>query len=495
MNLIKKKGLTGIDKGEIDTFLTEKNFIGLNNSPRSEKITVSLTSYLPRINDVKYTIYSLLNQTFPPDKLILWLDEDSFPQREENLPRDLLELKNFGLTIDWCENLRPYKKLIPALEKYPDDIIVTADDDLFYQPDWLKILYYEHLRNPDCVIAHRAYRIRLNAQKIVYPYDNWQKEILSAKSLYGNFFTSGSGALFKKKFFHDDILRRELFMKLSPLADDLWFWAMTALNGTKIKIPNEPLRDLIYVDLDTQLSGKTLWSENKTQNDIRLRQIMEYYPALLDILIRETAEFKPYVSVVMLIKNQDILIECIENIFRQKFPDFELLLINIGSYVETSPLPANFQFINYPGGSITATLNLGLQKSAGEYILFIDEDTILPKNALEIIAQITDDSKADVIHFAGHKRFDDEKFIFDDSLDFEDDNPILFNESQQNRALLWLQNKLSGRLDTKIFKRAFLAEHEINFDNDLAEFLFQALISAKKYFIVPQAFCSIRNEE
>ena len=58
-----------------------------------------------------------------------------FPQREENLPRDLLKLRSFGLTIDWCENLRSYKKLIPAIEKYPDDIIVTADDDVFYHAD------------------------------------------------------------------------------------------------------------------------------------------------------------------------------------------------------------------------------------------------------------------------------------------------------------------------------------------------------------------------
>lgn len=145
MKIIQKNGARIIDKTEIDKLLDAKKFIGLNKSPRAEKVIVSLTSYDLRINDVKYAIYSLLNQNFPPDKLILWLDEDSFPQREENLPRDLLELRDFGLTIDWCENLCSYKKLIPALEKYPDDIIVTADDDIFYRPNWLQILYDEHL--------------------------------------------------------------------------------------------------------------------------------------------------------------------------------------------------------------------------------------------------------------------------------------------------------------------------------------------------------------
>ena len=228
MNIIKKNGMLGIDKKEIDALIAKKNFIGLNRSPRSGKVIVSLTSYKQRINEVKYTIYSLLNQSFPPDKLILWLDEDSFPQREKNLPRDLLKFKSFGLTIDWCENLRPYKKLIPALEKYPDDIIVTADDDIFYRPDWLKILYDEHLNNPDCVIAHRAHRLRLDEQGNLLPYTSWHFEINSTPptsrlSSYRNFVTSGAGALYKRKFFDGDILKRELFTKLSPLADDIWF--------------------------------------------------------------------------------------------------------------------------------------------------------------------------------------------------------------------------------------------------------------------------------
>lgn len=182
MRLIEKQGSIGIDKAEINKLIATKNFVGLNRSRRSEKIIVSLTSYDKRIRDVKYTIYSLLNQSLPPDKLILWLDEDSFPQREKNLPPDLLAFREFGLTIEWCENLRPYKKLIPALEKYPDDIIVTADDDIFYQHDWLKILYEEHLNYPDCIIAHRVHRIRLDTLGNLYPYLSWQMEIKSANT-------------------------------------------------------------------------------------------------------------------------------------------------------------------------------------------------------------------------------------------------------------------------------------------------------------------------
>ncbi len=57
-----------------------------------------------------------------------------------------------GLTIDWCEDIKSYKKLIPTLKKYPDAIIVTADDDLIYDNKWLEQLYNaaQIFENIDC---------------------------------------------------------------------------------------------------------------------------------------------------------------------------------------------------------------------------------------------------------------------------------------------------------------------------------------------------------
>ena len=319
MKLIQKNGLLAIDKKEIDGLLAAKKFIGLNKSPRVEKVIVSLTSYKPRIHDVKYTIYSLLNQAFPPDKLILWLDEDSFPRREKDLPRDLLKLKAFGLTIAWCENLRPYKKLIPALEKYPDDIIVTADDDIFYRPDWLKILYEEHMKYPDCIIAHFFYRVRLDILGNIYPLNAWfrpWKFMNLSLPMFCNYVGSGGGAIFKKNLLNPDILKRELFMELSPLADDIWFWAMALLKGTKIKIPVVAMHEVIHVDPDNHVNGENLWKENVAgRNDAYLRQVIDKYPSILEKLIREAAETKPYTSVIVTASNPDVIAASIQNFF------------------------------------------------------------------------------------------------------------------------------------------------------------------------------------
>ena len=68
------------------------NRSGLNTTEqRPRKIIASLTSYPARINIVPYVIASILNQTMKPDKIILWLGNDRFP--DEKLPPFLTSSK------------------------------------------------------------------------------------------------------------------------------------------------------------------------------------------------------------------------------------------------------------------------------------------------------------------------------------------------------------------------------------------------------------------
>ena len=127
----------------------EVNKIGINQTKQREKqIIISLTSFPQRINTVIKTIKTLLNQTMKPDMVILWLAPEQFPNKENDLPKELLDLRDFGLTIDWYKDIRSYKKIIPTLKKYPDSIIITTDDDIYYAPDTVETLYKSYLEHP-----------------------------------------------------------------------------------------------------------------------------------------------------------------------------------------------------------------------------------------------------------------------------------------------------------------------------------------------------------
>ncbi len=55
---------------------------------------------------------------------------------------DLLKKVCFYGCVDikYYKNIRSYKKLIPSLIYYPDDIIITCDDDIFYRSNMVSDL-------------------------------------------------------------------------------------------------------------------------------------------------------------------------------------------------------------------------------------------------------------------------------------------------------------------------------------------------------------------
>ena len=209
---------------------------GTTNEKRNPKIIVSLTSFPARINYVYKTISSLLDQTLKPDLVILWLAEEQFVNKEKDLPANLLELQQFGLSIKWCKDIRSYKKLIPALTEFPEDIIITTDDDIYYDRNMVELLYKAYTKSPQYIHCHRC-------TKMFY-----KQGTLTAKAggkkyykqpSFANKSVGVGGVLFPPHSLYKDVTNEKLFMTLAPTNDDIWFWLMAVMNGTKINvIPN-----------------------------------------------------------------------------------------------------------------------------------------------------------------------------------------------------------------------------------------------------------------
>lgn len=218
---------------------------GLNQEDRDNKVIVSLTSYPGRIEYIATTIDTLLQQTIKPDKLILWLADTQFPNKEKDLPQNLLQLCQFGLEIRWCEDIRSYKKLVPALREFPEDIIVTADDDLYYQKDWLESLYFEYKKNPEYIYTRRASFIQIENDTInTFPHYSNQ----CYKPCFNNQLMGGAGTLYPPYSLHQDVYDIEAIKTLIPTHDDIYFWVMAILNNKRIKLVKNSDVNLITVD-------------------------------------------------------------------------------------------------------------------------------------------------------------------------------------------------------------------------------------------------------
>jgi len=203
---------------------------------QQKQVIVSLTSFPPAIMYAERAVQSILEGTILPDKIILYLTFSQFP--EGKIPDELQELatKNSIFEIrNYDEDIRSYRKLIPALKDFPDAIIVTVDDDVWYDKNMLRDLLHLHQQVPDVVIANRAKQIKMNA-----PYRQWKKyrwyNFLTKKLhiSFKNIQTGVGGVLYPPHALKPEMINTDVFRDIAPTTDDIWFWAAAVANGTKI---------------------------------------------------------------------------------------------------------------------------------------------------------------------------------------------------------------------------------------------------------------------
>lgn len=285
----KQKIKRDIDNDKLQKQINEFKETGVTKEKRNPRLIVSITSFEQRMYDVNFALYSLLNQTLKPDEIILWLGEKEFPHKEGNLPQSVLSLKNNGLTIKWCKDMGPYTKLIPALKEYPDDIIITADDDIYYPRKFLELLYGAYLKEPQYIHCHRVHKITFDKNKNIQKYSKWIRQASNIESSLCNFLTGAGGVLYPPNSLYKDVLNEELFLKLSPTADDIWFWAMAVLNNTRINVIKNNIAVLHFTNIERELglNGETtLYRKNDIGggNDKQLKNIFNHYPNLQNTL-------------------------------------------------------------------------------------------------------------------------------------------------------------------------------------------------------------------
>ena len=257
-------------------------------SDRKRKIIVSLTSFPKRLPTLHLVIESLLRQRVKPDRIVLYLTRSQVSDVEK-LPKKLLACRKRGLEIVLCKDeIRSHTKYFYAMQQFPNDTIITVDDDLFYRSDLIET----HLKNtqhyPSCVIA------------------NWTKQIIPGKNKYNewpdmqgvepmkskNMLILGvSSVLYPPHSLHKDAFDVENICKLTLTADDVWITAMLLKQGTEIVYSGYK-----YNHLPVHISNnETLISGNYVRNQICVDEINRYYA--------EKGEKRPFIDIVQ--ENQE----------------------------------------------------------------------------------------------------------------------------------------------------------------------------------------------
>lgn len=244
---------------------------------RAKRLIVSVTSYPRRIGVTGKALQSIYAQTKKPDEVILWLAEEQFPAKESELPDDLVRMvRENRLTIRWCSDLRSHKKYFYAFQEYPDDLVVTIDDDLEYSPRMLSQLYASYLLYPEAVSAVRTHLMVLSGDNVLLPYAQWGNEldaVLNVPSMQ-LMATSGAGTLHPPGLFRKEFFDWQVITATCPHADDLWLKAMELMSDVPVvqAVPNEPLRILPGTQEDSLFDI----NYRQGQNDVQMQNIIRW---------------------------------------------------------------------------------------------------------------------------------------------------------------------------------------------------------------------------
>jgi len=190
-------------------------------------VTASITTTGRRIGKIVPTIQSVLSGERKPDRLVLWLNEEGTPVAppvsRDAVPR---ELASMPVDVRWCRNWGPATKLLPSMITFPEDHVVTFDDDVLYPHWWLRRLIEAAEPVPDTILCYRARLIKWSEAGSVRSYREWPlikarefgpSDELLPTGIHGVLYPPGS---LKEQAFDLDALR-----KVALPNDDLWFAA------------------------------------------------------------------------------------------------------------------------------------------------------------------------------------------------------------------------------------------------------------------------------
>ena len=116
----------------------------------NERIIVTMTTWSKRIGNIPTVLTNILNNTLKPYKIVINLAEEEFKNKEKDFPNNVNEFLNNHkdiIEVYWVKhNTKVWKKVIPTLLRYPNDIIICIDDDWIYPSDMIQTLYNEYIK-------------------------------------------------------------------------------------------------------------------------------------------------------------------------------------------------------------------------------------------------------------------------------------------------------------------------------------------------------------
>lgn len=255
---------------------SETQGVSSASSLEGKKVVVSLTTYEKRFYDVYLTIESIMQQTMKPNKIVLWLGDE---MKNLQIPLTLQKQQKRGLEIRYTKDIRSYKKLIPSLKEFPEDIIITVDDDVLYNHDFVENLVNAYIKEPHCIHCGWAKHLAIGDDGKLMPWKDCPKRPEEeVKASLFNLPIGCAGVLYPPHSLDMEIFNEEIFMDICKYADDIWFKAMTLKAGFPCKAIRNDIHNYMYIDNPScKHQGLTTINISKDMNNKQIQAVFDKY--------------------------------------------------------------------------------------------------------------------------------------------------------------------------------------------------------------------------
>lgn len=245
---------------------------------------VSLASYSKRIHTLHICLESIFSQILMPKKVFLYLDSSVTPKE---VPKEVMKYVKMGLKISFVSNeIASHNKYYYTFQQFPDDVIITVDDDVIYDKHTFYNLFETHKKYPGSVCATRVTYMMFDDQHRIMPYNDWLSEYDQLHHPSKRLLAVGvGGILYPPHIFIEEAFDKVQIMRLALTADDLWLKIMQLKNNISVvwtgQIPQHPTPIP-----NTRNVG--LWRNiNKYKNDEYIKNLVFEYNLNLFSLVTE----------------------------------------------------------------------------------------------------------------------------------------------------------------------------------------------------------------
>jgi len=209
--------------------------LAANRTFDNRRVIASLSTVPDRINNLRPTIRSLLEQTRPPDEIVLAIPQFSIREQRPYLVPDYISRLARVRILPCGKDWGPATKFIPVVQEErtagrQNTLIMVVDDDRLYPSNALESYLYYHGQLPDAALCFRGAAMPRSM--------DWRK----AKMIYGNelrepqpaaVITGCGSYLIQPRFFDEAFWDYSTAPRGAFYMDDIWISGWLSRRGVE----------------------------------------------------------------------------------------------------------------------------------------------------------------------------------------------------------------------------------------------------------------------